>query len=107
MFSPFTAGKAFRVVDSIDVRKTYNLQQSQSNIKNQVQSPALDTNQLQQRLSPVTNQAESSTLINKELQSSSIVTYQAQSPSMTQISQMQQYSSSATNNMQSSSLMDK
>ncbi|KAM0735294.1 hypothetical protein ACS0PU_010442 [Formica fusca] len=30
------SGKVFRVVDSIDVRKAYNLQQSQSNTKNQV-----------------------------------------------------------------------
>ncbi|XP_036141084.1 uncharacterized protein LOC118645009 [Monomorium pharaonis] len=77
------SGKTFRVADSPNVRKFYNLQYSSvKNVKNQMQPSTLIVKELQQPSSTMTNQAEHSILLNKQLQESSSI-MKSQAPSLT------------------------
>ncbi|XP_018365960.1 PREDICTED: trihelix transcription factor GTL1-like [Trachymyrmex cornetzi] len=87
-------------MDSLNIRKIYNLQHSSfKNIKSQVQS-ALSTKEFQQHSSTMINQTDFN-LLNKPLQESSCVT-KNQPPSL-----IVQLPSTSINRVQSSALTDK
>lgn len=75
----FTAGKTFRVVDSPNIRKIYNLQHPLSAVEN-MQLPALLNKQLQESASAVTSQTP---FLSQLKQCPSSATTDIQSPALT------------------------
>lgn len=98
MFSLFTAGKSFRIMDSIDVRKAYNLQQSLTNIT-VVDSIDVCKEYKQQPLSNITNQVQSPASMNEHqyLQSSIVNNLEPATLNMNQLSVSEEFSSKDSN----------